>query len=72
MLLLGTLKLKVINFFDRYIPGGTCGGDSGAPLLTTIEGENLNILEIRTQQIAVLHGGLEQCSNTRYPAIYTR
>merc|ERR1712193_409208 len=51
---------------NRFRGGGTCRGDSGGPLLINVG--NLDV----TQQIGVLHGGLEQCNNKRYPAIYVR
>ena len=49
---------------------GTCAGDSGAPLLTDFfdrkSGETLFKI------LGVLHGGVVQCDNSEYPAIYTR
>ena len=63
-------SIKCYFLYIRYIPGGTCAGDSGGPLLTSIE--DLTTLELKTQQIAVLHGGLEKCSNVDFPAIYVR
>ena len=50
--------------------GGTCPGDSGGPLLTSVE--DLETLETKAQQVGVLHGGLEACSNANFPAIYVR
>ena len=32
----------------------------------------LTLLQTKTVQLGVLHGGLLPCSNVRYPAIYTR
>ena len=49
---------------------GTCAGDSGAPLLTDFldrkSGQTL------FKMLGVLHGGVVQCDNSEYPAIYTR
>ena len=60
----------VLKFHCSYVSGGTCGGDSGGPFLTSVE--NLDTFEIKTVQLGVLHGGLLPCTNTRFPAIYTR
>ena len=60
----------VLKFHCSYVSGGTCGGDSGGPFLTSVE--DLDTFEIRTVQLGVLHGGLLPCTNTRFPAIYTR
>ena len=49
---------------------GTCPGDSGAPLIKNIR-DRSTLLKEKTL-IAVLHGGLEKCDNSNYPAIYTR
>ena len=62
------MTLFTLHF--RYVSGGTCGGDSGGPFLTSIE--DLDTLEIITVQLGVLHGGLIPCSNVRFPTIYTR
>ena len=34
--------------------------------------EDLETLETKAQQVGVLHGGLEACSNANFPAIYVR
>ena len=34
--------------------------------------EDLETLETKAEQVAVLHGGLEACSNANFPAIYVR
>ena len=60
----------VLKFHCSYVSGGTCGGDSGGPFLTSVE--DLDTFEIKTVQLGVLHGGLLPCTNTRFPAIYTR
>ena len=60
----------VSKFHCSYVSGGTCGGDSGGPFLTSVE--DLDTFEIKTVQLGVLHGGLLPCTNTRFPAIYTR
>ena len=49
---------------------GTCPGDSGAPLIRDVR--NRTTLQIQKTLVAVLHGGLERCDNSDYPAIYTR
>ena len=49
---------------------GTCPGDSGAPLIKDIR--DRNTLQIKKTLVAVLHGGLEKCDNSVFPAIYTR
>ena len=49
---------------------GTCAGDSGAPLLTDFL--DLKSGETVFKLLGVLHGGVENCDNSEYPAIYTR
>ena len=49
---------------------GTCAGDSGAPLLTDFL--DLKSGETVFKLLGVLHGGVEKCDNSEYPAIYTR
>ena len=49
---------------------GTCEGDSGAPLLTDFL--DLKRGETVFKLLGVLHGGVEKCDNSEYPAIYTR
>ena len=49
---------------------GTCEGDSGAPLLTDFL--DLKSGETVFKLLGVLHGGVEKCDNSEYPAIYTR
>ena len=49
---------------------GTCPGDSGAPLIKSKR--DRKTFQIRKTLVAVLHGGLEKCDNSVYPAIYTR
>ena len=60
----------LIDFSCNRVNGGTCPGDSGGPLLTDAQGDET--FEIVVQQIGVLHGGLEPCSHTDFPSIYTR
>ena len=50
---------------------GTCGGDSGAPLLTE-ETVDYDTGEIKFMIVAVLHGGIIPCDNSKYPAVYNR
>ena len=65
------LKCKIDYFlYSGFGSGGTCPGDSGGPLLTSVE--DLETLETKAQQVGVLHGGLEACSNANFPAIYVR
>ena len=64
------MSLDLLKFHCSYVSGGTCGGDSGGPFLTSVE--DLDTFEIKTVQLGVLHGGLLPCTNTRFPAIYTR
>ena len=61
---------QISNTYCRLTPGGTCAGDSGGPLLTSVE--NLETYEAVSQQIGILHGGLVPCSNVKFPAIYVR
>ena len=49
---------------------GTCPGDSGAPLIKN-KRDRSTLLKEKTL-VAVLHGGLKKCDNSKYPAIYTR
>ena len=49
---------------------GTCAGDSGAPLLTDFLDQKSG--ETLFRILGVLHGGVVQCDNSEYPAIYTR
>ena len=49
---------------------GTCPGDSGAPLLTDFL--DLKSEEVVYKVLGVLHGGVDACDNSEYPAIYTR
>ena len=49
---------------------GTCAGDSGAPLLTDFL--DLKSGETVFKLLGVLHGGVVECDNSEYPAIYTR
>ena len=49
---------------------GTCPGDSGAPLLTDFFDRKNE--ETVFKLLGVLHGGVVQCDNSEYPAIYTR
>ena len=49
---------------------GTCAGDSGAPLLTDFLDQKSG--ETVFKLLGVLHGGIVQCDNSEYPAIYTR
>ena len=62
----------MLFFLSHRGAGGTCPGDSGAPLLADEELEIEGDLEIVTKQVAVLHGSLEQCANRIFPAIYVR
>ena len=56
---------------DRFSSAlGTCTGDSGAPLLTDFL--DLKSGETVFKLLGVLHGGVVQCDNSEYPAIYTR
>ena len=50
---------------------GTCPGDSGAPLMIEefvdfVSGEKI------FKVVAILHGGIEPCDNSVYPALYNR
>jgi secreted trypsin-like serine protease len=45
---------------------GTCEGDSGAPLLKEDD------VTSRFTAIGVLHGGVVECDNSNYPAVYNR
>ena len=49
---------------------GTCPGDSGAPLLT--DDFDRESEEVVYKVLGVLHGGVDACDNSEYPAIYTR
>ena len=49
---------------------GTCPGDSGAPLLTDFFDPKSE--EFAYKLLGVLHGGVVNCDNSEYPAIYTR
>ena len=53
---------------NRYIEGGTCPGDSGGPFVSGVWDGAKEV----TSQIGLLHGGLEECSNVKFPAIYLR
>ena len=64
-----TLFQSLITFqANRRSDDGTCKGDSGAPLLM----EKFNGDEITIVQVGILHGGAEECSNKRFPAIFNR
>ena len=56
---------------DKYSSAfGTCAGDSGAPLLTDFWDQKSG--EILFTLLGVLHGGVVNCDNSEYPAIYVR
>ena len=56
---------------DRFSSSlGACAGDSGAPLLTDFLDQKSG--EIAYKLLGVLHGGVVNCDNSEYPAIYTR
>ena len=62
---------SVICASDAYSDErGTCPGDSGAPLMLGVE--DRKTIETLTTLYGVLHGGLEKCDNSEFPAIYTR
>ena len=62
---------SVICACNRFNPNqGTCAGDSGAPLLTYVT--DFETREIKYELLAILHGSVKQCDNSRFPAIYTR
>lgn len=50
---------------------GTCGGDSGAPLIVS---EYVDFItgELKFKLVAILHGGIVPCDNSVYAAIYNR
>ena len=49
---------------------GTCSGDSGAPLMIGIR--DMKTFKTKTTLVGILHGGLVNCDNSDFPAIYTR
>ena len=49
---------------------GTCAGDSGGPLLTDFLDRKSG--EILYKLLGVVHGGVVECDNSEYPAIYTK
>ena len=48
----------------------SCGGDSGAPLIGYET--DLETFEIKFKLFAILHGGIVNCDNSVYPALYNR
>jgi len=50
---------------------GTCSGDSGGPLIVE-DVVDYDTFEVKYKLIAVLHGGIDNCDNSVYPAIYNR
>ena len=50
---------------------GSCAGDSGAPLIID-EFVDYDTGEKKYKLVAVLHGGVVQCDNSVYPAIFSR
>ena len=56
---------------NRNSQEGTCGGDSGAPLIE-IRYVDYDSGEIKYVLVAVLHGGIVSCDNSIYPSIYNR
>ena len=54
-----TTQYVIYFLHNRFVAGGTCGGDSGGPLITDFD----DGVDIVAQQIGLLHGSLEECSN---------